>query len=55
MIYFDMPVRERLVRDIERLLRPGAPLVVAHSETLGGVRGALDAVSSSVYRKRASE
>jgi chemotaxis protein methyltransferase CheR len=55
MIYFDMPVRQRLVRDIERLLRPGAPLVVAHSETLGGVRGALDAVSSSVYRKRASE
>ena len=55
MIYFDTPVRQRLVQDIERLLRPGAPLVVAHSETLGGARGQLETVSSSVYRKRVSE
>ena len=55
MIYFDTQVRQRLVQDIERLLRPGAPLVVAHSETLGGVRGQLETVSSSVYRKRVSE
>ena len=52
MIYFDTPVRQRLVRDIERLLRPGAPLVVAHSETLGEARGQFETVSSSVYRKR---
>jgi chemotaxis protein methyltransferase CheR len=55
MIYFDTQVRQRLVQDIERLLRPGAPLVVAHSETLGGVRGQLETVSSSVYRKRVGE
>ena len=55
MIYFDTPVRQRLVRDIERLLRPGAPLVVAHSETLGAARGELETVSSSVYRKRVAE
>lgn len=55
MIYFDTPVRQRLVQDIERLLRPGAPLVVAHSETLSGVRGELETVTSSIYRKRPSE
>jgi chemotaxis protein methyltransferase CheR len=48
-------VRQRLVGEIERLLRPGAPLVVAHSETLGGARGNLETLSSSVYRKRAAE
>jgi chemotaxis protein methyltransferase CheR len=51
MIYFDAPIRLRLVRELERLLRPGAPLVVAHSETLGAARGDLETVSSSVYRK----
>jgi chemotaxis protein methyltransferase CheR len=55
MIYFDTRVRQRLVQDIERLLRPGAALVVAHSETLGGVHSQLESVRSSVYRKRVDQ
>jgi chemotaxis protein methyltransferase CheR len=53
MIYFDTPVRQRLISDLERLLRPGGLLIVAHSETLSGVQSGLQAVKPSVYRKRA--
>jgi len=51
MIYFDAPVRQRLVSEIERLLRPGGLFVVAHSETLGAVRGGMTPLAASVYRK----
>jgi chemotaxis protein methyltransferase CheR len=51
MIYFDAPVRQRLVSELERLLRPGGLLVVAHSETLNGIRTELTTVRPSVYRK----
>jgi chemotaxis protein methyltransferase CheR len=51
MIYFDTAVRQRLIADIERLLRPGGLLVVAHSETLSGVKHGLRTVKPSVYRK----
>ena len=51
MIYFDNAVRQRLVTEIERLLRPGGILIVAHSETLNGVRSNLKTLMPSVYRK----
>lgn len=51
MIYFDNTVRQRLISEIERLLRPGGLLVVAHSETLNGIRTQLKTVRPSVYRK----
>ncbi|HTQ07427.1 MAG TPA: protein-glutamate O-methyltransferase CheR [Polyangiaceae bacterium] len=51
MIYFDDRVRQRLVSEIERLLKPGGILVVAHSETLNGVRSRLRTLMPSVYRK----
>jgi len=51
MIYFDNAVRQRLVSELERLLRPGGLLVVAHSETLSGVQTGLRIVRPSVYRK----
>ncbi|HEX2734171.1 MAG TPA: CheR family methyltransferase [Polyangiaceae bacterium] len=54
MIYFDAPVRARLIAEMERLLRPGGLLVVAHSETLGRTRGGFTPLRSSVYRKAAS-
>jgi chemotaxis protein methyltransferase CheR len=53
MIYFDAPVRQRLIAEIERLLKPGGLFVVAHSETLGGSRRGMTPVSASVYRKAA--
>jgi chemotaxis protein methyltransferase CheR len=51
MIYFDQAVRARLIAEIERLLRPGGLLVIAHSETLSGIRTGLRCVMPSVYRK----
>ncbi len=51
MIYFDTQVRQRLVSEIERLLKPGGLLVVAHAETLSGVTNGLGVVRPSVYRK----
>jgi chemotaxis protein methyltransferase CheR len=54
MIYFDNAVRQRLVSELERLLRPGGLLVVAHSETLNGIRTGLRPVRPSVYRKVSS-
>lgn len=54
MIYFDNAVRQRLVSEIERLLKPGGLLVVAHSETLNGVDTELKTVCPSVYRKVAA-
>ncbi len=51
MIYFDAPVRERLVREIERLLGPGDPLMIGHAETLTGLRTGLVAQKPSVYRR----
>jgi chemotaxis protein methyltransferase CheR len=51
MIYFDNAVRQRLVSELERLLRPGGLLVVAHAETLSGIRSGLSMLRPSVYRK----
>lgn len=51
MIYFDNAVRQRLIAEIELLLRPGGLLVIAHSETLNGVSTGLKTVRPSVYRK----
>ncbi|HYG68829.1 MAG TPA: CheR family methyltransferase [Anaeromyxobacteraceae bacterium] len=50
MIYFDRPMREALVNELERLLRPGAPLFVGHSETLNGIAVRLRTERPSVYR-----
>ncbi len=51
MIYFDTKVRQGLVTQVERLLRPGGLLVVGHTETLHAVSTGLETVSPSVYRK----
>ena len=51
MIYFDLEVRKHLVGEIERLLKPGGLLVIAHSETLNGVGTGLSMLKPSVYRK----
>lgn len=51
MIYFDRAVRQGLVSEIERLLRPGGYLLIGHSETLTGLETDLRTVRASVYQK----
>ena len=51
MIYFDRPVRQGLVSETERLLRPSGLLFVGHAETLGGVASGYVRVKPSVYQK----
>ncbi|BDG07986.1 CheR family methyltransferase [Anaeromyxobacter paludicola] len=50
MIYFDQHVRQGLVSEAARLLRPGCLFMVGHSETLNGLKTPLKALRPSVYR-----
>ncbi len=51
MIYFDTQTRQRLVNEIERLLRPGGLMMIGHAESLIGLTTRLTAISPSVYQK----
>ncbi len=51
MIYFDNPVRQALVREMERLVKPGGLVFVGHAETLSGLSTSLEVVVPSVYRR----
>lgn len=51
MIYFDQPVRQRLLAEAFRLLKPGGYLIVGHTESLTDAPGLFQRVSSSVYMK----
>jgi chemotaxis protein methyltransferase CheR len=51
MIYFDQPVRQRLISEIYRLLRPQGLFVVGHSESLTGLQHSFKTISPSVYVK----
>jgi chemotaxis protein methyltransferase CheR len=51
MIYFDNMVRQGLVSEVERLLKPNGFLIIGHTETLNGLRTGLKAVRPSIYRK----
>lgn len=49
MIYFDNPVRLRLLEDVHRLLKPGGYLFVGHAESLTGIVSSLKYVKPAVY------
>jgi chemotaxis protein methyltransferase CheR len=49
LIYFDQPVRQRLLSAIERLLRPGGWLFLGHTETLTGISTRFRVVKPSVF------
>ena len=51
MIYFDAPIRQALVSEMERLVRPGGLVVVGHAETLSGLETGLQVIAPSVYRR----
>ncbi|PKK89929.1 MAG: chemotaxis protein CheR [Candidatus Wallbacteria bacterium HGW-Wallbacteria-1] len=52
MIYFDSHVRQRLLDDICRLLKPGGFLLVGHAESLVGVTCNLKTIKPSIYMKK---
>jgi chemotaxis protein methyltransferase CheR len=49
LIYFDQPVRQRLLAAIQGLLRPGGWLFLSHTETLTGITTGLRLVHPSVF------
>jgi chemotaxis protein methyltransferase CheR len=49
LIYFDLPVRQRLLEAIQGLLRPGGWLFVGHTETLTGISTAFRVSRPSVF------
>jgi len=51
MIYFDQEVKQNLLDEVFRLLRPGGYLYVGHSESLSGIKHKFDVVAPSIYRK----
>jgi chemotaxis protein methyltransferase CheR len=52
MIYFDDPVRRRLLGDVHRLLKPGGYLIVGHAESLTGMVSQFKNVAPGVYTRR---
>ncbi len=55
MIYFDTRVRQGLISEIERLLRPGNMLITGHSETLTGISTGFQMIRPSLYQKPSRE
>lgn len=52
MIYFDLAVRQGVINEFSRLLRPGGLLFLSHSENLLGVTHSLGRYDASVFQKR---
>ncbi len=49
MMYFDQPVRQRLVLELQRLLSPDGYVFTGHAETLHGLDTSLQTLQPSVY------
>jgi chemotaxis protein methyltransferase CheR len=54
MIYFDRPVQQRVVANLEQQLKPGGYLFISHSESLNGITHGLRWVAPAVYQRRVS-
>lgn len=51
MIYFDNRVRQNLLDEFHRLLKPGGYLMVGHAESLTGLATKFKTIQPSVYQK----
>jgi chemotaxis protein methyltransferase CheR len=51
LIYFDLPTKQLVLRNVLERLKPGGWLMVGHSEALHDSQLPLELVSSSIYRK----
>ena len=52
MIYFDKATQQKVVTMLERHLKPGGDLFIAHSESLNGIAHGLEPLLPAVFRKR---
>ncbi len=50
MIYFEDPVRRRILGEVRRLLRPGGILCVGSAESLGDLQGDFISLRPAAYR-----
>jgi chemotaxis protein methyltransferase CheR len=55
MIYFDAPTRQRVIKAIGEVLRPGGYLFVGHSESLLGSSAGFSYVQPAVYMKESAQ
>ncbi|UUY10317.1 protein-glutamate O-methyltransferase CheR [Pseudomonas sp. J452] len=51
LIYFDVPTKHQVLKNVVDRLKPGGFLMVGHSEALHDTQQPLELVSSSIYRK----
>lgn len=51
MIYFDADTKQRVVRNLLSLLKPGGHFLVGHSESLNGLTEAVKPLSPAIYVK----
>lgn len=51
MIYFDQETKQKVVRNLMPLLRPGGYFLVGHSESLNGVSSVVKPIAPAIYRK----
>ena len=52
MIYFDKPIRNRLVAEMYRLLLPGGYLFTGHAESLSGMQSNFVCLRPTIYQKQ---
>lgn len=55
MIYFDNQVRQKLVTQLEKMIRPGGYLIISHTESLVGIKTQLSCVEPSIFIKQRDE
>ena len=51
MIYFNNEDREKIIRQLRALLRPGGLLFIGHSESIGSQRAAFETLMPTVFRR----
>lgn len=51
MIYFDQETKQKVVRNLLPLLRPGGYFLIGHSESLNGVTSEVKPIAPAIYRK----
>lgn len=52
MIYFDRPVKQKLIDEAYRLLKPGGLLFIGHSENLSEVKNKFKTIAPAAYIKK---